>query len=141
GEGAHGVEPAVPGVAVADLPDAPGVGGPHRERGAGYRLVGPGVGAEVAPHELVAALADQVDVELAERRPEPVGVVDGEGGAPALSGRIGVADLQLVAAGGEELADRLPDPAAEHAGGVLPGPLDPPPVGHGDPHARRRGPV
>ena len=140
-EAAHGVEPPVPGVEVADHPHAPGVGGPHRERGAGHPLVDPGVGAEVAPHELVAALADQVDVELAERRPEPVGVVDGEGGAPALSGRIGVADLQLVAAGGEELADLLPDPAAEHAGGVLPGHLDPPPVGQDDRHGLGAGPV
>ncbi len=96
--------------------------------------MGADVGAEVAPHELVAALADQVEVEFAQRRPEPVRVVDGEGGAA------GVADLELVPAGGENL-DGLVDGGAEHAGGVRGGHLDPPPVGEHDGHGFGAGAV
>ena len=68
---------AVPAVEVADDPDAPGVGGPHREGGARARPGGSHrARAEHCPQALVAALAEQVQVELAEGGPEPVGVVD-----------------------------------------------------------------
>ena len=73
------MEAAVPAVEVADDPHGPGVGRPHRERRAGDALVLADVGAEQLPQLVVAALADQVEVELAERRPEPVRVVDRDG--------------------------------------------------------------
>ena len=67
---AHRVDAAVPAVPVADHPHRAGPGRPHGERGALGALVGAGVGAEHGPQPVVAALADQVEVEVAERRPE-----------------------------------------------------------------------
>ena len=74
----HRVQPAVPGVEVADHPDRAGVGSPDGEGGPGHAVDRHLVGAELLPQPLVAALAQQVLVELADGRPEPVGVVDGE---------------------------------------------------------------
>ena len=53
-------------------PPAPtcAAGRPHGERGAVGALVAAGVGAEHGPQAVVAALADQVDVEVAEGGPE-----------------------------------------------------------------------
>ena len=71
---------AVPGVEVADHAHRAGVGRPHREGDALDRaargLVPADVRAEHLPQPLVAALADQVLVELAERGHPAVRVVD-----------------------------------------------------------------
>ena len=77
---AHGREAAVPAVELGGEPHGARVGCPHRERRAGDRL---GAGRLVVvdprpedlPEVLVAALADQVEVHLAERGQEAVGVV------------------------------------------------------------------
>ena len=85
----HRVEAAVPPVEVADHPGRLGVGRPHRERRAGHPAVHADVGAEHLPQPLVAALADEVDVEVADRGPEPVRVVHGER-------QLAVRDLEAV---------------------------------------------
>ncbi|OPZ53035.1 MAG: hypothetical protein BWY91_02092 [bacterium ADurb.BinA028] len=76
---AHGVGEPVPTVEVADDVDGGRVGRPHGEGHATDLAEGPGVGAHVRaedrPELFVAALVEQVAVELAERRGEPVGVV------------------------------------------------------------------
>ena len=64
---AHRVQPAVPRVEVADDAHRHGRRRPHRERGAGHALVRDHVRAEVLVELLVAALADQVQVQLADR--------------------------------------------------------------------------
>ncbi len=69
-ERAHGMGDGVPVREVPGDPDALGVRRPHREPGAGHALV------PVRPQLLVAALADQVQVQFAECRQEPVRVVD-----------------------------------------------------------------
>jgi hypothetical protein len=133
-EAAHGIEPPVPRVEVADHPHAAGVGRPHDERGPGRALVLADMGAEVAPHLLVPAFADQVEVEVPERRPEPVGVFDREGGA------VGIPDFELVAVAGE-VRDGTVQPDGEHAGRMLavhPGAL---PVREDDGHGLGVGPV
>ena len=89
----HRVGPAVPVVEVAGQADALRAGGPHREgralHGSGDPVVGAGVRAEHVPELLVATFADQVQVDLAQRRQEPVRVVD-------QPGRPVVGDLQAV---------------------------------------------
>ncbi len=66
----QGVDPAVPPVPVADDPHEAGGGRPHGERRALHALVDAVVGAQHRPQPVVAALADEVEVELAERRPQ-----------------------------------------------------------------------
>ena len=77
----HRVGAGLPVVEVAGHPHAAGVGRPHGERHAvdpaARGVVAPHVRAEHLPEPLVPALADQVLVELAERRQPAVGVVDG----------------------------------------------------------------
>ena len=79
-ERAHRQPATGPVVEVAGDPDAARVGRPHRERGAGDRaargVVGAHVRAEHVPEVLVPALADQVQVDLAERGQPAVRVVD-----------------------------------------------------------------
>ncbi len=75
-ERAHRVEAVVPVAGVADQPDAAGVGRPDREGGADHPLVLDHPGAEAAPELAVLALADEVEVEVAEGGQEAVGVVD-----------------------------------------------------------------
>src|SRR5699024_9147866 len=79
-EAAHGVTDAVPVVEVADEANPTGVGCPHSEPGAGYLtdpgLLTHGVRTEGAPQFLVATLTDQVQVEVAQRGGEVVGVGD-----------------------------------------------------------------
>src|SRR5262249_26841999 len=65
---------------------------PDRERGAVE--FGPYTGAEDLPQLLVPALADQVQVHLAERRQVPVGVVTNHLGAA-----VAVTDRELVSVG------------------------------------------
>ena len=135
-ERAHRVQPAVPRVEVADDADRPGRRRPHRERGAGDRracgwagLHFPEVRAELVVQLLVPALADQVLVELADRRHERVRIVDRE-----LAG-VAVVDLEPVAQ--RQLG--VLDHALEHAAGVdlleLDGGVA---VGHRGHRARRR---
>ena len=85
-------------VEIADHADALGVRRPHRERHALDHAVGGGeaarVRAEDLPQPLVAALGEQVQVDLAQRGQEPVGVGDGVHEAPTSSA--GVADLEPV---------------------------------------------
>ena len=78
---AHRVLAAVPAVEVRLEPDGARGRGPHRERRAGDRVPEGGVVVvhprpEHGPQQLVPALVDQVQVHLAERRQEPVRVVD-----------------------------------------------------------------
>ena len=98
-EGPHRVGAPVPGVDVADHPDGPRVGCPHREAralaGAQGALEPSDVGAQHGPQLLVAALADQVQVDLADARQVAVRVVDGVDRLPL----VGVVDhLQPVVA-------------------------------------------
>ena len=72
------MQPAVPGVEVADHADRARRRRPHRECGAGHALVLSDVGPEPVVELLVAALADQVLVELADRGHERVGILDRE---------------------------------------------------------------
>ncbi len=73
---AHRMGRAVPVVEVADHAHAPGVGRPDGEAGALDALVGHRVRAQRVPQLLVPALADQVQVQLAEGGQEAVRVVD-----------------------------------------------------------------
>jgi hypothetical protein len=65
----------VPEVEVADEADAARARRPHGERGAGVSVDDRGPRAQRAPQLLVPPLADQVQVELAERRQVLVRVV------------------------------------------------------------------
>ena len=116
-ERAHRVQAAVPVVEVADHGDGLRGRRPDRERGARDALVLDHVRAEARVDLLVAALADEVQVDVAERRHEAVGVVD------AVRRAVAVVDLELVVerqlrarhealeqpirVGGLELGDRL----------------------------------
>ena len=77
-QGAHRVLVGVPAVEVADDGHRAGVRGPHGEGGAHDvaqgRVVAAHVGAQHLPEPLVAALADQVDVQLTEGGQEVVRV-------------------------------------------------------------------
>ena len=83
---------AVPVVEVADHPYTASAGRPHGERGSGHRsvqaVVHMGVGAEHLPQLLVAALADQMQVDLAQGRQEAVGVLGGQRVAVVLDSRL-----------------------------------------------------
>jgi hypothetical protein len=56
----------VPVVEVADDPDPAGVRGPHGERNAGHLAGRANVCAENVPKPLVAALTDQMEIDLTE---------------------------------------------------------------------------
>ena len=88
-ERAHRVQPRVPVVEVADHGDRLRGGSPNRERGAVDALELAHVRAEAAVDLLVAALAREVQVELADRRREAVGILDPVAAALVL-------DLELV---------------------------------------------
>ena len=107
-ERAHRVDAPVPVVEVADDGDRARARRPDGERGARDAVDLAHVRAEALPQLLVAALAEQVQVELADRRQEAVRVVDRD--------RAGVAvvDLELV---GERQLGAL-DVALEDAAGV-----------------------
>ena len=79
----HRVQASVPGVEVADDADGARGGRPDRERGPAHRRARADahlahVRAEARVQLLVAAFADQVQVELAERRSERVRVLERE---------------------------------------------------------------
>ena len=86
----HRVQPAVPGVEVTDDRDGARARGPDGEGGAVHALVLDHVRAELGPELLVAALAREVEVHVAQRRQEPVRVADREDAVLA------VVDLELV---------------------------------------------
>ena len=94
----HRVAAAVPAVPVADHPDGPGRRRPHGEGGAGHALVHHRPGAERLPQPAVVALGEEVEVELAERRPEAVGILE-RGGGRAVGAGAGEA-VAVVAGGG-----------------------------------------
>ncbi|GAX59019.1 hypothetical protein SO3561_10596 [Streptomyces olivochromogenes] len=71
----HGVGGAVPVAEVPADPDPLGVGCPDREAGAGHALVGQGMSPERPPQLLVASLADQMEIDLAQRGQEAIRVV------------------------------------------------------------------
>ncbi len=123
---AHGVDPTVPAVEVAHHPQGPGRRRPHRERCSPDALVLPHVGAHDPPERLVAALAEQVEVEVAHRGPEPVGVLHHEGA------RV-VGDGELVGA----RLGRAGDGGLEQPRGVDPLRRGPGAVGQDDLHRRR----
>ena len=85
---AHRVLAAVPAVEVALEPDAARPRRPDRERRArhvaGRRAVVVDPRAQHRPEQLVPPLVDQVEVHLAERRQEPVRVVDGDRALPVV---------------------------------------------------------
>ena len=72
----HRIRASVPEVEGAGHPHAPRVRRPHGEPGAGDALVGHRLGAERRPQLLVPALAEQVQVEVAQRGQETVRVLD-----------------------------------------------------------------
>ena len=76
-QGAHRVDTLVPAGEVAGHAHTAGVGRPNREGDPLHPLVANAARAEPPPQLEVAALADQVQVELAQRGQEAVGVVDG----------------------------------------------------------------
>jgi hypothetical protein len=110
-EHAHRVRPARPAVEVAGDPQALGRGRPDREAGPGDRagrgVVVADVGAQDVPEPLVAALADQVQVDLAERGQPAVRVVDD-------------VDALAVAHGQPVVRGRTRDDAGEQPGVVHP---------------------
>lgn len=73
-ERAHRQSRPVPVVEVTGDPYAPGIGRPDGEAGAGHALVDHRPGAERPPQLLVPALADQMQIELAEGGQEAVRV-------------------------------------------------------------------
>jgi hypothetical protein len=75
-EGAHRQHAVVPRGAVADERDRARAGRPHRERRADDALLLAHVRTEHPAELAVVALAEQVEVEVAERREEPVGILD-----------------------------------------------------------------
>jgi hypothetical protein len=84
------------------------------------------VGAEPRPQRLVPALADDVQVEVAERRQEPVRVVDRQRAALGVGHVEAVAQRQLPAldlghedAGRMHLHERLAASVVEHHGHLL----------------------
>jgi hypothetical protein len=90
------------------------------------------VGAQLLPEPLVGGLADQVLVELADGRPEPIGVVDGEaavpvGGLEPVGGDVAAWKHDLQQAGRVDLGQRDPVVAdqGDHPGGVRPPGPDP----------------
>ena len=89
-ERAHRVQAAVPRVEVADDRDGARARRPDGEGGAVHALVLDDVRAELGVELLVAALAHEVQVHVAERRQEAVRVADGERAVLA------VVDLELV---------------------------------------------
>ncbi|MCW2609271.1 MAG: hypothetical protein JWM15_517 [Cryptosporangiaceae bacterium] len=125
-ERAHRERAPVPVVEVAEHPDAPGVRRPHRERrprhGAAGGVVGAQVGAERRPQLLVPALADQVQVDLAQRGQPAVRVVDH------------VLEAVVVGDADAVVADRALHGALEHAALV-----HPPQVGLGVTRAQHDG--
>ena len=84
----------VPEVPVADDPDRFGVGRPNGEGGAGHAFVGTRVCTEHLPQAAVAALVEQVKVEVTESGPMAVRVVEDE----ARRTRAAVDGLETVAA-------------------------------------------
>ena len=111
-EGAHRVQAAVPGVEVADDGDGRGGRGPDREGGPLRAVDCPRMGAELVVELLVAALAGEVDVDVAQGGRERVRVLEREGVA------VGIGDLELV--GQRQLRpldDGLEDPVGVHLGG------------------------
>ena len=104
-EAAHRVQPAVPGVELADDRDRARVRRPHRERGARDAADLADVRAEPRVQLLVPALHREVQVEVAERREKGVRVAHGE----RLPVR--VLDLELVVERQLRLGQqRLPEP-------------------------------
>ena len=89
---------AVPVVELTDQADALGIRRPHRERDAVDDAVGRGEAARMRaknlPQSLVATLGEQVQIDLAERGQEAVGIGDGVGDGCAV--RAGIADLEPV---------------------------------------------
>ena len=69
---AHRVVPAIPAVEVADDADPPRGGGPDGETDAGTSVHAPQMGAELVIYVQVGALAEQVEVEVAQQRREGV---------------------------------------------------------------------
>jgi hypothetical protein len=99
------MDAAVPEVEVADHPHGAGVRRPHHERHAGHALVGAPVGTHELVQPVVLALAEEVQVDLAYRGPEAVGVVEGDDRAVGVRrpqpvvgpvGHVGLEDAVLV---------------------------------------------
>ncbi len=92
-QGPHRVHPAVPKVPVPHHSHRPGVRRPDGERGPLDTLVATRVRPQHLPQAPVTALIEQVQVEVAKRRPQPVGVVEHKAGRT----RRTVYDFELVA--------------------------------------------
>src|ERR1700731_1101681 len=91
---AHGMDAAVPSIEVAHDADAPCAGSPNGEMNAADAFECDHVGAEFFVSVVVAALAHQIQIELAENNGKGVGIEDFEGLAEVR------ASLNLVAARG-----------------------------------------
>ena len=110
-ERAHRVRAAVPVVEVADDGDRLRGRGPDGERGAAHAVELAHVRAEPLPQLLVAALADQVQVELADRGQEAVRVLGGD---------LVAAVVDLVAVGERQRRLRRCGPRRRPRGGPAP---------------------
>ena len=75
-QGAQGVQAPVPAVEGADHLHGAGIGGPDGEGGAVHPLDRAHLGAQSPPELLVAALADQVQVQFADGGPEAVRLLE-----------------------------------------------------------------
>ena len=115
------MDPAVPAVEVTNDPHRPGAGRPYRERRAGRPLMHPHLRPEMVPQRLVPALAEQVEVELPERWPIPVRIVEHH------HDTVRVGRLEAVVRDVRTLQH-----PREHPGGMHAAHLDTPPIGEDD---------
>ncbi|MDR6171997.1 hypothetical protein QE359_003026 [Curtobacterium sp. SORGH_AS776] len=90
GQATHRGGAAFPALEVTDHPGCGRPRGPERERDAVHAVDRGDVRAEVVPQLLVTALAEEVQVELADRRGEPVRVVGRPGDVVAVGRRVRV---------------------------------------------------
>ena len=67
---------AVPIVEAADDADPPGVGRPNREGNARHTVDLAGMGAQVIVDAQILALAQQMQVELAEQARKTIGIIE-----------------------------------------------------------------
>ena len=113
----HRVHTTIPRVPVPHDPDRLGVRRPNCEGGPARPLVSARVSAQHLPQAAVAALVEQVQVEVAQRRPVPVGVVEHEGRRT----RSAVHRLEPVAAAPGRAAPSHSRPGGPGASGPAPG--------------------
>src|SRR5258705_12606380 len=73
---AHRLAPWIPGVAVTTPPGSPRIGREHDEDHAGYAIQRHRMRAKLVVDSLMGAFAQKIQVEVAQNRRKPVGVVE-----------------------------------------------------------------